>query len=429
MLLTSSISIAQTGRKWSLNECIEYALNNNIEIKNSVLTINEASETLKQAKSSVLPSLTISSSQTLVNQKTDDGNGNFSNSGSYSGSYSLNSGITIYNGGVLKNSIKQKELLQKSSELTEEELKNSIQENVTQAFLQILYARESVNTNKESVELSKVLLIRAKAFYDSGSISSVDYAQFESQLSNDNYNLTLSQNTLNKSKLALKQMLELGIDQEFDILVPEINDSEIIKDIPTVSQVYNKAIETKPQIENSKLAVESAKLTEKISQAATLPVITANASIGTGNSNNSGYTFSEQLNNRMSQNIGVTISIPIFNKRSAKTQINISKLQTESAILKNLSVQKELLNTIESLYQEALSSQSRYLASVEKLKYYNQSFNLINEQFNSGMKNTVELMTERKNLIQAQQELIESKFQSILSLKLLKFYQNELIEL
>lgn len=429
IFLTSTLTTAQNSRKWSLIECINYALSNNIEVKSSTLTILEASENLKQAKESLFPTLSFSTSHNIVNQKIDNGQGNFSNSASYSGNYYLNSGITIYNGGTLTSTIKQKELLHKSSELSKEEVKNNIEITVTQAYLQILYAGETVKTNIETAALSMSQLERAKALYEAGTISSVDLAQFQSQLSSDNYQLTLSINTLEKSKLTLKQILELGLNEEFDIIVPELDDSSLLVQIPTVSEVYSQALEIMPQIESSKVMIENAKIEKKISEAAMLPTITANASVGTGNINNSSYTFSEQLNNRLTQNIGLSMSIPIFNKRSVKTQINKSNLQIESALLNNTSAEKQLLSTIEGLHQEAVSSRSRYLASKDKLKYYSQSYNLINEQFNSGMKNTVELLTEKKNLLAAQQELLESKFQSILSLKLLKFYQNESISL
>ncbi len=429
LLLISSISNAQNSGKWTLNSCISYALENNIDIKSSKVSILDATEDLIQAKNSQLPTLTLSSNQSVVNQKIDDGSGNFTNNGSYSGSYSLSSGITIFNGGVLTNSIKQKAISQKSSQLSEEETKNNIQISVTQAFLQILYANETVKTNIEAVSVSQAQLLRAKALFDAGSISSVDLAQFESQLSNDKYQLTLSQNDLDKSKLTLKQILELDSNVEFDIEIPVLDDKYVLEAIPSVNQVYSKAIEVMPQIERSNLLIENAKIGEKISEAGKVPTISASASIGTGNVGSSQYTFAEQLNNRLSQNIGLSISLPIYNRRSVKTQINKAKLQTESAILNNKSTEKQLLSTIEGLQQDAVSAQSKYIASKDKLKYYTQSYNLMSEQFNSGIKNTVELMSERKNLLAAQQDLIESKFQSILSLKLLKFYQNEPIEL
>ena len=432
LLFESNFIAAQIGNespKWSLTRCIKYALENNIDVKTTQYSVKISEEELKQAHSSIFPNLTFSSSQSLVNQKVDDGSGNFNNKGSYSGSYSLNSGITIYNGGAITNNIKQKEIAHKSDQLSSRETQNNITISVTQAYLQIVYAYESVKINSETIKVSMAQLERAREFFKEGSISPVELAQFESQLSNDEYQLTVAQNTLAKAKLTLKQILELGINDNFEIEIPSIEENMVLAPIPDLNTACQIALTVMPQIEKSKLSIESSKLGEQIAKSGALPSISANASVGTGNANSSGYSFAEQLNNRLSQNIGLSISIPIYNKRSVRTSINKAQIETQISILSSQNTEKELLSTVETLHQNATSSSKRYISAKEKLKYYNKSYALISEQFNEGLKNTVELMTERKNYLSAQQEVLESKFESLLSLKLLKFYMNEPIEL
>lgn len=432
LLFESNFIVAQIGNespKWSLNRCIKYALENNIDVKTTQYSVKTSEEELKQAHSSIFPNLTFSSSQSLVNQKVDDGSGNFNNKGSYSGSYSLNSGITIYNGGAITNNIKQKEIAHKSDQLSSRETQNNITISVTQAYLQIVYAYESVKINSETIKVSMAQLERAREFFKEGSISPVELAQFESQLSNDEYQLIVAQNTLAKAKLTLKQILELGINDNFEIEIPPIEENLVLAPIPDLNTACQIALSVMPQIEKSKLSIESSKLGEQIAKSGALPSISANASVGTGNANSSGYSFAEQLNNRLSQNIGLSISIPIYSKRSVRTSINKAQIETQISILNSQNSEKELLSTVETLHQNATSSSKRYISAKEKLKYYNKSYALISEQFNEGLKNTVELMTERKNYLSAQQEVLESKFESLLSLKLLKFYMNEPIEL
>ncbi len=432
LLFESNFIVAQIGNespKCSLNRCIKYALENNIDVKTTQYSVKISEEELKQAHSSIFPNLTFSSSQSLVNQKVDDGSGNFNNKGSYSGSYSLNSGITIYNGGAITNNIKQKEIAHKSDQLSSRETQNNITISVTQAYLQIVYAYESVKINSETIKVSMAQLERAREFFKEGSISPVELAQFESQLSNDEYQLTVAQNTLAKAKLTLKQILELGINDNFEIEIPSIEENMVLAPIPDLNTACQIALTVMPQIEKSKLSIESSKLGEQIAKSGALPSISANASVGTGNANSSGYSFAEQLNNRLSQNIGLSISIPIYNKRSVRTSINKAQIETQISILSSQNTEKELLSTVETLHQNATSSSKRYISAKEKLKYYNISYALISEQFNEGLKNTVDLMTERKNYLSAQQEVLESKFESLLSLKLLKFYMNEPIEL
>ena len=175
--------------------------------------------------------------------------------------------------------------------------------------------------------------------------------------------------------------------------------------------------------------VESAQLGEKIAAGDGLPSLTASASIGTGNISGTNYSFYNQLNNKLNENVGITLSVRIFNNRKAKSSIARSRLQTRQAELDYQSMEKDLLKDVESLYQDAVSAQSRYLAANDKVKSAETSYGLVLAQFNEGMKNTVELLTEKNNYLSAQQEQIQAKYQAVLSIKLLNFYQNEPITL
>lgn len=425
-----SQQISRQGLKlWSLRDCIDYALENNIDVKSSKVSLQGNYEDVQQAKVSQLPSLNFSSSQSFINQKKENSEGNFKSNGSYSGNYALNTSVTLYNGSKLTKAKNQKDILYKSGELSLKESQNNIETAVTQAYLNILYANESLKTARKAVELSQAQFDRSEALYKAGSISSVDLAQIESQLNSDKYQLTVGENDLAQSKLNLKQLLELGVNESLELLFPDLDSVDILEQLPALQDVYKTALEVMPQIENGRLLIESAKVNEKIASADRLPSITMSAAVGTGNISGTNWSFYNQLNNKLNENIGVSLSVPIFNKRSVKTSINKAKLQTEQARLNKTSSEKNLLSTIESLYQDAKSSQSRYKAATVKLKYSELSYNLVNEQFNAGMKNTIELLTEKQNFISARQEQIEAKYQAVLSIKLLKFYQNQPIEL
>ncbi len=160
-----------------------------------------------------------------------------------------------------------------------------------------------------------------------------------------------------------------------------------------------------------------------------MPSITANASIGTGNISGTNYSLYNQFENKLNENVGVSLSIPIFSKRSTKTAVNKAQYQIEMAELSSVNVRKNLLSAIESLYQDARSAQSRYQAAVENLKYTELSYTQVQEQYNEGIKNTVELLSERQAYLSAMQEKSQSKYQALLSLKLLQFYQNQPIDL
>ncbi len=428
-LLCINVAVAQEGKKWTLRECIDYAITNNIEVKQSKISVNTSREDLMQAKASKLPSLGFSSAQNFSAQKNENSNGDFVSKGSYTGSYALNTSITLYNGGKLSQNQKQQNIAVKIDELALDEQQNSIEMSVTAAYLDILYANENLKTLKKSVELSELQTKRIKALYEAGTKSSVDYAQMEAQLSTDRYQLTVGENTLTQSILTLKQLLEIDVNEEFMPYFPDPEELSVPENLPELKSVYEAALEGRPEIKSSLLQIESAKVGEKIARADYLPAITASASIGTGNLSGSGYSLSNQLNNKLNENVGLSLSIPIFNKRSTKTAVNKAQYQIEMAELSSINVKKTLLSTIESLYQDARSAQSRYKAAVENLKFTELSYTQVQEQYNQGMKNSVELLTERQAYLSAMQEKSQSKYQALLSLKLLQFYQNQQIDL
>lgn len=430
--LMSFFSVALNGQatqgSWSLRQCIDYARSNNIQVQTTQIAQESAAEDLAQAKAQRLPSLSFSTSQNLVNQKQQQ-DGSYEANGTYSGNYALNAGVTLYNGGKLTNSLKQQEVVGKSAQYQVYMAMNDIEIAVTQAYLNILYANENVKINRQNVESSAAQLERSKALLEAGSIAPSDYAQMESQYSSDKYQLTVSETTLSQDILTLKQLLELGLNEHFEVEFPDLDSTDVLVEIPALADVYARALEVMPEVENSRLNIESSQLGEKIAASEALPSITASAAVGTGNISGTNYSFYNQLNNQLNENIGVTLSVPIFNRRQAKTSIAKARLQTRQAELDYTNMEKELLRTIESLYQDAVSAQSRYIAANDQVKSAAISYNLVLEQFNAGMKNTVDLLTQKNEYLASQQEQIQAKYQAVLSIKLLNFYQNEPITL
>lgn len=414
---------------WNLKDCIDYARKNNIQVQSAKVTQQSANVDLLQAKAQLFPSLTFSSSQGWGHQKTEQTDGKFKSQNAYTGSYTLNGRLTIYNGGKLTRSIRQQQITNTAQEYQVNMAENDIEIAVTEAYLQILYANESLKTNRQTLETSAAQLARSKELLAAGSIAASDYAQIEAQYSNDQYNVTMAENTLTLNKLQLKQLLELEPTDSFDVYFPELEDTQVLTPAPSLLEVYQIALETMPEMKNSQLNVESAQLEEKIAAGDRLPSISLNASVGTNHDSESDHSFSKQLNNRLNENVGINISIPISKNRQIKSAVEKAKLQTETARLEELNTRKELWKTVETLHQNVISAQSRYVAATNSVKSATMSYNLVQAQFDAGMKNTVELLTEKNNYLSALQEQIQAKFEAILSLKLLNFYRNQPIEI
>ena len=414
---------------WNLKDCIDYARKNNIQVQSAKVTQQSANVDLLQAKAQLFPSLTFSSAQGWGHQKTEQTNGTFKSQSAYTGSYTLNGELTIYNGGKLTRSIRQQQITNTAQEYQVNMAENDIEIAVTEAYLQILYANESLKTNQQTLETSAAQLARSKELLAAGSIAASDYAQIEAQYSNDQYNVTMAENTLTLNKLQLKQLLELEPTDSFEVYFPELEDTQVLTPAPSLMEVYQVALETMPEMKNSQLNVESSQLEEKIAAGDRLPNISLSASVGTNHDSKSDHSFSKQLNNRLNENVGINISIPISKNRQVKSAVEKAKLQTETARLEELNTRKELWKTVETLHQNVISAQSRYVAATNSVKSASMSYNLVQEQFNAGMKNTVELLTEKNNYLSALQEQIQAKFEAILSLKLLNFYRNQPIEI
>lgn len=424
-------------KQWTLRNCIDYALEHNITIRRNRIGVESTQEDVKTAKADFLPSLSGNISQRIVNRPNNTSGTIISGDNittsesktSYNGSYGIDASWTVYNGSKRVNTVKQQQLNSRMAELTVDQSENSIEENITQLYVQILYSAEAVKVNESTLEVSRKEFERGQQLFDAGSIASSDLAQLEAQVSNDNYQLVTAQTTLQNYKLQLKQLLELDGDFEMDLFLPQLDDSSVLIPLPTKDDVYQTALNLRPEIESGKLNIEASDMNIKIARAGYIPTLSLSAGIGTTNANGNDFSFSEQVKQNWNNSIGLTLSIPIFDKRQTKSTINKAKLQMQTSQLDLMDEQKTLYKTIESLWLSANSAQQQYVAATQKLKSTQASYALVSEQFNLGMKNTVELLTEKNNLLSAQQETLQAKYTAILNAGLLRFYQGEEINL
>ncbi len=422
---------AQETDTWTLGEAIDYARENNIQVQNQQISKNQSEISLEQARAALFPTLSFSSSQSMGFSNASSYNefNEAAGSSTYSGSYSLSSGLTLFAGGKLRNSIKQKEIQDQASAYDVEQAKTDIEVSVTQAYLQILFSYESLKIAEQAAELSRVQAERAVQMYNAGSISKADLASLQAQAANDEYQIISSRTSLSSTKLQLKQLLELGITENFEVEFPVIEDQQVLATIPSLETVYNTALDELPQMKSSALSIEAADLAVDIAKAAQIPTVSMNAGVSTSSTSASSEALFDQLSNKINENVGVSINVPIFNGKQARTSVNNAKQQSLSTRLQDQSAKKNLLSTIESLYNDALSAQSKYVSANEKLDAAKISYEIVTEQFNSGLKNTVELITERNNYLNALGNQLQAKFQAVLALKLLNVYQNQPVTL
>uniref|UniRef100_UPI003FD7D0B4 TolC family protein n=1 Tax=Alistipes putredinis TaxID=28117 RepID=UPI003FD7D0B4 len=409
----------EASKTWTLQECLDYAYQNNIQARQSRNNQLSGIEDTKQAKAALFPSLVASTTQSYTNYPSSE----VTDNNSYTGTYGITAGMTIFEGGKLRTEVKRQKVQNQMDALSVEESVNDIRIAIVQAYMQCLYAADAVRINRSTAEASKAQRDRAEEMLRAGSISRVDFAQLQSQYSSDEYQVVVASSTLDNYKLQLKQLLELDIMEEMNPAVPGVKEENVLKALPSKDEVYATALKVMPQIRRGELGVEAAKLEEKSARAGFYPSISLSASIGTGHMSNNDFESGSQIWNRFNENIGLTLSIPIFSNRKNRTAVNKAKIAVDNSYLEWTSLQKELLRDVESAYLDATSAQAQYLSAREKEKYARESYELTSEQFRVGVKNTVELITAQNEYSAAQQQVLQAKYLTLLSIELLNIYQ------
>lgn len=409
----------EASKTWTLQECLDYAYQNNIQVRQSRNNQLSGIEDTKQAKAALFPSLVASTTQSYTNYPSSE----VTDNNSYTGTYGITAGMTIFEGGKLRTEVKRQKVQNQMDALSVEESVNDIRIAIVQAYMQCLYATDAVRINRSTAEASKAQRDRAEEMLRTGSISRVDFAQLQSQYSSDEYQIVVAGSTLDNYKLQLKQLLELDIMEEMNPAVPGVKEENVLKALPPKNEVYETALKVMPQIRRGELGIEAAKLEEKSARAGFFPSISLSASVGTGHMSNNDFESGSQIWNRFNENVGLTLNIPIFSNRKNRTAVNKAKIALNDSYLEWTSLQKELLRNVESAYLDAVSAQAQYLSAREKEKYARESYELTSEQFRVGVKNTVELITAQNEYSAAQQQVLQAKYLTLLSIELLNIYQ------
>lgn len=433
----SGLYAQEASKQWSLQDCISYALEKNIKLQQDKIALEESDVDVKTAKASLFPSLSFNTGHNVINRPYQQNSSTVSgteiissdNKTTYNGNYSLSAQWTLWNGGRRLNNIKQQKTARDIASLSVTETENMLQEEITKLFVQILYADESVKINKSTLETSEANFKRGEELFKEGSISKADLAQLESQVGNDKYQLVTSESTLRNYKLQLKQLLELDGTDEMTLALPTLSDEQVMKVLPSQADVYQTALTTRPEIQSGQLSIDNAKLGIKTAKAGYMPTISLSASSSSTTNSASTNNWAQQMKYGWNNMIGVSLSIPIFDNRQNKSNVQKAKLQYSNSQLNLATKQKELYSTVETLWLDALNAQQQYAAADTKLKSSQTSYDMVSEQFTLGMKNTVELLTEKNNLQSAQQQRLQAKYMAVLDRALLDFYAGNKIEL
>ncbi len=425
------LTTATAQKKWTLEDCLNYAKENNITLKKSQLSKASATETLKQSKAALLPSLAASTVQSVgyrpwtdqSNITVTDGQVNTKvNKTYYNGSYGVNAQWTVWNGNQNRNQVKLNRVTEEQADLTVQETANTIQEKIAQLFVQVLYMNEAIDVQRQTLETSKKNEERGQQMMEVGKMSKADVAQLSAQRATDEYNLVSAQSQMSNYKMQLKQLLELT-NEDFDVAVPSTSDEQALQEIPSMMNVYETALLQRPEIKNAELGLKSGDLQLKIAKAGWMPTLSLTGAFSTNTSSLNSNGWGTQLKTNFNSQAGATVSIPLYDQRKTRTAINKARIAQEEAQLTLQEKQKTLYANIETCWLDAQTNQQKFRSALQSVASEQASFDLLSEQFNLGLKNIVELMTGKDKLLTAQQNKLQSKYMTILNQQLLKFYE------
>lgn len=425
IIFSGFTGIAQN-KVWTLEECINYALSKNVQVQKTMLTNDRNQLTVDQAQANRLPSLNASASENFSWSKAFDYNTGLygSSNGSNSTNFSMNSSVSIYNGQKLANRIKQAQLDLESGKYNSDAVKESVGLNILNAYLQVLYDYENVSNAEKQIASTTEQLNLAKERMDLGVISVSDYLQIKSQLATEKSTLASAQSQLAMGKVTLMQLMELPVDPAFEISSPDINKLLVDSPTPSAQDIFNQSLGIKPQIKNAELAKESAKVAVDIAKADGLPSVTMNGGVGTSYSSLSkDIAFSTQVKEKVSPQLGLSVQIPIFQKKQIRTNIAAANISVADAELTEINTRNDLRKSIEQACADITSAKSQYAASIEQNQSAKESYEVATEKYNQSLINSVDFLIQKTNLITSESKLLQSKYNLIFSYKVVDFYK------
>lgn len=419
-------------KTWTLEECIVYALENNIQIKQSRLQTETADINLLQSKLDFAPSANLGTNLNYNwGRNIDPVTNIYNNEQTLNNNYNLNGSIDLFNGMQKWNTLRKSELDHTASELLSEEMENDISLGLTGAYLNIIYNHELLNVAEQQVEVTRQQIERTNNLVEAGTLPRGDLLEIQAQGAQEETNLITAENNLSLAYLDLKQFLDLPSETDLEIDFPNIELTQDIQIIPS-EQIYANAVEIMPEIKGGEINLQSSERAVKIAQGALYPSLSLNGGIGTNyndkqkesflDPNSPSMSFGDQISNNRGEYVTVSLNIPIFNGYAAKSSVNRAKVQTIDYSFRLQLRKNELRKNIEQKYHDAIAAYKTYNASKFSVESLSEAFNYTEEKFNVGMVNSVDYSLAKIKLTQAQSQFLQAKYDYIFKTKILDFY-------
>lgn len=424
-------SYQMQAEEWSLRKCVDYAIEHNISIKQRENVKRQQQLQLSNAKNSRLPNLDGSVSQNFSFGRGLTSDNTYTNKSTSSTSFSLGTSVPLFTGLRIPNTIKLNQLNLEASTADLEKAKNDISVQVAQAYVQILYSMEIADVARRQVSIDSMQVVRLQAMIDNGKASEAELAQQKATLAQGRLTATQAQNQYEQAVLTLTQLLELPSADKFTVERPKVGDIDSNNEKYSVEAIYAEALGVKPEVRAEELRLKGSEYNINIARSGWYPQLSLSAGLGTNYYKTSGFkgeSFSDQMKNNFSQYIGLNLSVPIFNRFQTRNSVRSAKIERETQQLQLDNVKKSLYKEIQQACQAANAASAKYASSIEAGKSSNAAFRLMQAKYENGKANITEFNEAKNNLMKAESDLAQAKYEYVFQTTLVDFYRGKAID-
>ena len=416
---------------WTLDQCIDYAIQNNIQVRQSDISAQNHEVDLSSARGNRLPGVSASASQSWSFGRSLTIDNTYANTNTASTSFSVGADMTLFAGGRISGNIENAKLGLEAAKSDLERIRDDVRVEVAQAFIQIVYNRSILDVARNQVTIDSMQVERLTELAAIGKASNAEVSSQKATLAQSQLSVTQAQNNLSMSILTLTQLLELPSPEGFDVIQPDADDIEFsIPDSP--EDIYAQALEIKPAIKSEEIRLQQANNSIDIAKGGYYPTLSLSAGAGTGyytSSNRNADNFGSQMKNNFGPHVGLNLSIPIFSRNSNRNNVRSAQLNMMNQEMQLDNVKKQLYKEIQQAYYNAVASKSRYESSQQVETSAQESFELVQAKYEGGKASITEFNESKNRLVTAQADVIKYRYEYLFNTALLEFYRNSSFEL
>lgn len=424
---------AQERRAWSLADCIGYALEHNITVKQRDITKQQRELDVNTAKNSRLPDLNATANQNWSFGRGLTSENTYSDTNTRNTSFGLSTSVPLFEGARIPRTKELSRLNLEAATADLDKARDDIRMQVAQAYVQILYDKELCYVAQRQIEIDSMQTVRLQGLYTDGKTSGADVARQKATLAQSRLTLTQVDNSLRLDMLALTQLLELPLPDGFDVQTPDTGALDLSAGavLPTPDDIFQEALSSKPEVRAELYRLKGSEMSVKIAQSAWWPTLSLVAGLGSNYYKTSGFYadgFGRQMRNNFNQYIGFNLNVPIFNRFETRNNIRSARLDVQTQQLQLDNVKKGLYKEIQQAYYNAVAARAKYGSSGEAVESEKAAFELMSAKYEYGKANITEFNESKNSLLKAESEHAKAKFEYMYGLALIKFYKgNELV--